>query len=118
MHECVWSGAGGNRGIEWPWLEHGSCPLFNGFAMFFSEACNRSSDVISEHGIFDAPNVTRNVKALDQYYGRQVSLDNELDERYFINLNGLMHTPIKLISPLNHSSGKASGPKSNSSSNK
>ena len=67
------------------------------------------------HGLFDSQNVQRNTKILDQYYGKQ-NFENEIDERYFINLNGLMHTPIKLISPLNYgSSGKASGPGSNKS---
>ena len=68
------------------------------------------------YGIFDPSNITKNVKALDQYYGRQLGLESKLDERYFINLTGLMHTPLKLISPLNHSSGKASGHSSNKSS--
>jgi len=38
-----------------------------------------------------------------------MNCDIDFDERFFINLNGLQHTPIKLVSPLmnNHSSSKA-----------
>ena len=33
-------------------------------------------------------------------YGQSIAWDTDFDERYFINLNGLQHTPIKLKSPL------------------
>ena len=42
------------------------------------------------NGVFDLPNISKNVKALDQYYGRQLNMEHEFDERYFTNLNGLM----------------------------
>ena len=53
------------------------------------------------HGIFDQGNLNRNVRLLDQYYSQHMNYDVDFDERFFINLNGLQHTPIKLVSPIN-----------------
>ena len=59
------------------------------------------------HGIYDQGNLNRNIKLLDQYYVNQMSTDVDFDERFFINHNGLAHTPIKLISPINYYSGSS-----------
>ena len=37
------------------------------------------------------------MRLLNQYYEKQSCLDTDFDERYFINLNGLSRTPLKLI---------------------
>ena len=52
------------------------------------------------HGLYDSDNLAKNIRMLDQVYGQNITWDTDFDERYFINLNGLQHTPIKLKSPL------------------
>jgi len=52
------------------------------------------------HGIYDQGNLIKNVRMLDQYYAQQMNCEIDFDERFFINHNGLQHTPIKLVSPL------------------
>ena len=53
-------------------------------------------------GLYDQHNLQKNVRVLDQYYQKQMAFDSDFDERYFVNLNGIMNTPIKLISPLQY----------------
>jgi hypothetical protein len=54
------------------------------------------------HGIYDKSNINRNIRLLDQYYQLQMSSEVDFDERFFINYNGLQHTPIKLVSPISN----------------
>ncbi len=54
------------------------------------------------HGIFDQGNLNRNIKLLNQYYAQHMNSDVDFDERFFINLNGIAHTPIKLVSPMSN----------------
>ncbi len=54
------------------------------------------------HGIFDKENLNRNIKLLNQYYAQHMNSDVDFDERFFINLNGIAHTPIKLVSPMSN----------------
>ena len=41
------------------------------------------------HGIFDQGNLTKNIRAFDQYYAQQMNFGVDFDERFFINANGL-----------------------------
>lgn len=38
-----------------------------------------------------------------------MGLEVDFDERFFINYNGLQHTPIKLVSPINNYSSLPTG---------
>ena len=53
-------------------------------------------------GIFDREYIQKNVRAFDQIYQQNMKVENDFDERYFVNQSGLIHTPIKLISPLQY----------------
>lgn len=44
---------------------------------------------------------------MDMYYAQQMNCEINFDERFFINLDGLQHTPIKLVSPMNNYSGSS-----------
>lgn len=52
------------------------------------------------HGLLDGQNLQKNVRLLNQYYDKQMGYDTDFDERYFINLNGLSRTPLKLINSI------------------
>lgn len=57
---------------------------------------------------------------MNQYYDKQMSYNTDFDERYFINLNGLSRTPLKLInsvSPTHRKSPQSKGSKGENSSN-
>ena len=46
-----------------------------------------------------------------------MSCDVDFDERFFINHNGLQHTPIKLVSPINNYSSTPQALQQHSSTN-
>lgn len=54
------------------------------------------------HGMFDQSTLNKNIRHVDQYYAQQMNSEADFDERFFINHNGLQHTPIKLISPISY----------------
>ena len=56
------------------------------------------------HGIFDQRNLHKNIRFVDQHYSTLMNCEADFDERFFINHNGLQHTPIKLISPISYCS--------------
>lgn len=46
-------------------------------------------------GIFDHENLTKNMKKLESIYAQ--NLKGELDERYFMNQNQKLKTPLKML---------------------
>jgi len=52
------------------------------------------------HGLLDGQNLQKNVRLLNQYYDKSMSYNTDFDERYFININGLSRTPLKLINSI------------------
>ncbi len=45
-------------------------------------------------------NITENVTQLDHYFQKHMTLDMEFDERLFINEEGKLRTPIKIVGTL------------------
>jgi hypothetical protein len=57
------------------------------------------------------------VRLLNQYYGKQLSFNTDFDERYFIDINGLSRTPLKLINSMSPSYRKSPPSRGENSSN-
>ncbi len=63
------------------------------------------------HGLLEPASpeqrLQKNIRSLDAYYQKQLTFDIDFDERYFINSDGRLRTPIKLISPISFSNNTA-----------
>ena len=57
------------------------------------------------------------MRLLNQFYDKQMSYNADFDERYFINLNGLSRTPLKLINSMSPTHRKSPPSKGENSSN-
>jgi len=49
--------------------------------------------------------LSKNLRSLDAYYQSKLTFEVDFDERYFINTEGRLRTPIKLISPMSFHGG-------------
>jgi len=76
----------------------------------------------STRGFLDADYLSQNLRQLDTYYTKKLQHQIEvagsinfeqldtLDDRIFINSEGRLRTPIKLISPLTYFAGRGQSP--------
>lgn len=73
--------------------------------MTYPGVCSKSCVLLPKNslgGIFDREYLQKNVKALDQIYQQNMKVEHDFDERYFVNQSGLIHTPMKLTTPLQY----------------
>jgi hypothetical protein len=78
---------------------------------YLDVAGDECTDLSCLHGLLQPSSpeqrLSKNLRSLDSYYQKQLTFDIDFDERYFINSDGRLRTPIKLISPISFSNNNA-----------
>jgi hypothetical protein len=74
---------------------------------YLDMAGDECTDLSCLHGLLDPASpeqrLSKNLVQLSAYYQKQLQFEIDFDERYFINSDGRLRTPIKLISPISFS---------------